>query len=223
MNSIYFRTVEVTQWSFAHDILLESETRRPGSGWFFPYAVAAVAGVNVCLRKVVANDIFAAVKEHRVTHISGAPIVMSTMWLWRFDVKSMGNIPEIPKHEDNEGNLMIAARVWMILTYIINLIWVGCLWRWENCASKMYQNSNFNGKMMRTHWVRGRQTHLDVSKTLGFGWIFTLQPSFIREMITIGYRWYPIFVQTQLLTPWSFNMAGQVLIAMCVYQRVAPL
>jgi fatty-acyl-CoA synthase len=41
--------------------------------------VAAVAGVNVCLRKVVANDIFAAVKEHRVTHISGAPIVMSTM------------------------------------------------------------------------------------------------------------------------------------------------
>jgi fatty-acyl-CoA synthase len=41
--------------------------------------VAAVAGVNVCLRKVVANDICAAVKEHRVTHISGAPIVMSTM------------------------------------------------------------------------------------------------------------------------------------------------
>ncbi|CAK9041434.1 Acetate/butyrate--CoA ligase AAE7, partial [Durusdinium trenchii] len=49
------------------------------NGWFFPYAVAAVAGVNVCLRKVVANDIFAAVKEHKVTHICGAPIVMSTM------------------------------------------------------------------------------------------------------------------------------------------------
>ena len=49
------------------------------NGWFFPYAVAAVAGVNVCLRKVVANDIFAAVQEHKVTHICGAPIVMSTM------------------------------------------------------------------------------------------------------------------------------------------------
>eukprot|EP00438_Fugacium_kawagutii_P009096 Skav206639 [mRNA] locus=scaffold166:58998:62087:- [translate_table: standard] len=49
------------------------------NGWFFPYAVAAVAGVNICLRKVVANDIFAAVKEHKVTHICGAPIVMSTM------------------------------------------------------------------------------------------------------------------------------------------------
>jgi len=49
------------------------------NGWFFPYAVAAVAGVNVCLRKVVADDIFAAVKEHKVTHICGAPIVMSTM------------------------------------------------------------------------------------------------------------------------------------------------
>ena len=53
------------------------------NGWFFPYAVAAVAGVNVCLRKVVANDIFAAVKEHKVTHICGAPIVMSTMFLNR--------------------------------------------------------------------------------------------------------------------------------------------
>jgi len=65
------------------------------NGWFFPYAVAAVAGVNVCLRKVVANDIFAAVKEHRVTHISGAPIVMSTMLqytgpkTWNQDLKFM--------------------------------------------------------------------------------------------------------------------------------------
>lgn len=49
------------------------------NGWFFPYAVTAAAGVHVCLRKVVAADIFAAVREHKVTHICGAPIVMSTM------------------------------------------------------------------------------------------------------------------------------------------------
>ncbi|CAE7292265.1 AAE7, partial [Symbiodinium microadriaticum] len=65
------------------------------NGWFFPYAVAAVAGVNVCLRKVVADDIFAAVKEHKVTHICGAPIVMSTMLqysgarTWSHDLKFM--------------------------------------------------------------------------------------------------------------------------------------
>ncbi|CAJ1364990.1 unnamed protein product [Effrenium voratum] len=65
------------------------------NGWFFPYAVAAVAGVNVCLRKVVADDIFAAVKEHGVTHICGAPIVMSTMLqyrggrTWKQDLKFM--------------------------------------------------------------------------------------------------------------------------------------
>eukprot|EP00434_Breviolum_minutum_P029919 symbB.v1.2.026454.t1/scaffold2646.1/size74176/4 len=65
------------------------------NGWFFPYAVAAVAGVNVCLRKVVANDIFAAVQEHKVTHICGAPIVMSTMLqytgpkTWDQDLKFM--------------------------------------------------------------------------------------------------------------------------------------
>mmetsp|Transcript_103203 Transcript_103203/g.297204 ORF Transcript_103203/g.297204 Transcript_103203/m.297204 type:complete len:563 (-) Transcript_103203:297-1985(-) len=49
------------------------------NGWFFPYAVTAAAGVHVCLRKVIAQDIFAAVKQHGVTHICGAPIVMSTM------------------------------------------------------------------------------------------------------------------------------------------------
>lgn len=44
------------------------------NGWFFPYAVAAVAGVNVCLRKVVANDIFAAVKEHKADGALKRPI-----------------------------------------------------------------------------------------------------------------------------------------------------
>jgi len=45
------------------------------NGWCFPWTMAAVAGVNVCLRKVEAKAIFDAIREHRVTHYCGAPIV----------------------------------------------------------------------------------------------------------------------------------------------------
>jgi len=45
------------------------------NGWCFPWAVAARAGVNVCLRRVEAAAIFDAMRAHRVTHYCGAPIV----------------------------------------------------------------------------------------------------------------------------------------------------
>ena len=45
------------------------------NGWCFPWTVAARAGINVCLRKVDAQHIFAAIKLHHVTHYCAAPIV----------------------------------------------------------------------------------------------------------------------------------------------------
>ena len=45
------------------------------NGWCFPWTVAARAGVNVCLRKVDAQAIFDAMRDHAVTHYCGAPIV----------------------------------------------------------------------------------------------------------------------------------------------------
>ena len=45
------------------------------NGWCFPWTVAARAGVNVCLRKVDAQAIFDAMRDHGVTHYCGAPIV----------------------------------------------------------------------------------------------------------------------------------------------------
>ena len=45
------------------------------NGWCFPWTIAARAGVNVCLRRVDAQHIFAAIKEHGVTHYCAAPIV----------------------------------------------------------------------------------------------------------------------------------------------------
>ncbi|WP_075214268.1 acyl-CoA synthetase [Mongoliimonas terrestris] len=47
------------------------------NGWCFPWSVSAVAGTHVCLRQVRAAPIYEAIAEHRVTHMSGAPIVMS--------------------------------------------------------------------------------------------------------------------------------------------------
>ena len=45
------------------------------NGWCFPWTMAANAGTNICLRRVDAAAIFKLIKEHRVTHYCGAPIV----------------------------------------------------------------------------------------------------------------------------------------------------
>lgn len=49
------------------------------NGWCFPWTVAARAGVNVCLRKVEAQAMADAIREHGVTHYCGAPIVHSLL------------------------------------------------------------------------------------------------------------------------------------------------
>ncbi len=45
------------------------------NGWTFPWVIAARAGVNICLRKVDPAEIFRLIKEHKVSHYCGAPIV----------------------------------------------------------------------------------------------------------------------------------------------------
>ncbi len=49
------------------------------NGWCFPWTVAAMAGTNVCLRRVEAVAILDALDQHGVTHLCGAPIVMGTI------------------------------------------------------------------------------------------------------------------------------------------------
>ena len=49
------------------------------NGWCFPWTLAAVAGTNVCLRRIDAQAIFGLIREHRVTHWCAAPIVHSTL------------------------------------------------------------------------------------------------------------------------------------------------
>jgi fatty-acyl-CoA synthase len=49
------------------------------NGWCFPWAVAATAGVNVCLRKVDPAVVFDVIRRHHVTHMCGAPIVYNML------------------------------------------------------------------------------------------------------------------------------------------------
>ncbi len=49
------------------------------NGWCFPWTVTALAGTHECLRRVEAGPVFAALAEHGVTHMCGAPVVMNML------------------------------------------------------------------------------------------------------------------------------------------------
>ena len=47
------------------------------NGWTFTWSITLQAGTHICLRRVEAGPIFAAIAEHKVSHLCGAPIVMN--------------------------------------------------------------------------------------------------------------------------------------------------
>ena len=49
------------------------------NGWCFPWTMSAVTGTHICLREVRAEAIWDALVDHKVTHLCGAPVVMSTI------------------------------------------------------------------------------------------------------------------------------------------------
>ncbi|MDT8326528.1 MAG: acyl-CoA synthetase [Roseovarius sp.] len=49
------------------------------NGWCFPWTMSAIVGTHVCLRQVRAEPIWNALADEGVTHLCGAPIVMSLM------------------------------------------------------------------------------------------------------------------------------------------------
>jgi len=49
------------------------------SGWSYPWAVVAVGGTQVCLRKVDTAMIFQFIAQYHVTHLCGAPIVLNML------------------------------------------------------------------------------------------------------------------------------------------------
>ena len=49
------------------------------NGWCFPWSIAERAGTSVCLRRVEAKPALEAIRDNRVTHMCGAPIVYSML------------------------------------------------------------------------------------------------------------------------------------------------
>ena len=49
------------------------------NGWCFPWTMSAITGTHVCLRWVRPKAMWEALADHRVTHLCGAPVVMSTL------------------------------------------------------------------------------------------------------------------------------------------------
>ncbi|HEV2300077.1 MAG TPA: acyl-CoA synthetase [Stellaceae bacterium] len=49
------------------------------NGWTYSWALSAVAGTHVCLRRVEPAAIFDSIAEHRVTHLCGAPVVLNML------------------------------------------------------------------------------------------------------------------------------------------------
>ena len=49
------------------------------NGWCFPWTITAMAGTHVCLRAVRGPAMWSLIAGERITHMCGAPIVMSTL------------------------------------------------------------------------------------------------------------------------------------------------
>jgi fatty-acyl-CoA synthase len=70
------------------------------NGWCFPWTVTAMAGTNVCLRRVESAAIYKAFAENGVTHLCGAPIVMQMV---------LGASPEEQQPFSQQVHMMTAA------------------------------------------------------------------------------------------------------------------
>ena len=62
-----------------HSVYLWSLPMFHCNGWCFPWTMSAIIGTHVCLRQVRAEPIWQSIKTHKVSHLCGAPIVMSVI------------------------------------------------------------------------------------------------------------------------------------------------
>jgi fatty-acyl-CoA synthase len=76
MNSIG----NILAWGMSHrPIYLWTLPMFHCNGWCFPWAITAMGGTHVCLRGVEPKAVFDSIRDHDVTHLCGAPIVMNLL------------------------------------------------------------------------------------------------------------------------------------------------
>ena len=68
----------IMSWNMGtHPIYLWTLPMFHCNGWCMPWSLAATAGTSICLRAVRAEPIWEAIREERVDHLCGAPIVLN--------------------------------------------------------------------------------------------------------------------------------------------------
>ena len=68
----------ILEWAMPHHpVYLWTLPMFHCNGWCFPWTIAANAGVSVCLRKVDPKKITDLIADEKVSHFSGAPIVLN--------------------------------------------------------------------------------------------------------------------------------------------------
>jgi fatty-acyl-CoA synthase len=71
-------TSNVLGWNMTHHpVYLWTLPMFHCNGWCYPWTIAALAGTNVCLRRVNAANIYKHIAEDKVSHFCGAPIVLN--------------------------------------------------------------------------------------------------------------------------------------------------
>ena len=90
----------IVTWGMAqHSVYLWTLPMFHCNGWCFPWTLAANAGVCVCLRAVRAEPIFQLIRDEKVTHFCGAPIVLNML----------ANAPDEMKDFSHEVKVMTAG------------------------------------------------------------------------------------------------------------------
>jgi fatty-acyl-CoA synthase len=49
------------------------------NGWCFPWSIAALAGTNICLRRINAREIFELIKKHNVSNLCGTTVIIKML------------------------------------------------------------------------------------------------------------------------------------------------
>ena len=93
------------------------------NGWGYPWTIAALAGTMVCCRNVAAKDIYDLIADHKITHFSGAPIVLNLIANaadnekreidHKVHVITAGAASKFYSRENGEARLRSDARLWL--------------------------------------------------------------------------------------------------------------
>ena len=91
----------VLAWNMAtHPVYLWTLPMFHCNGWCFPWTIASLVGTSVCLRAVRDEAIYDAIRSEGVTHLCGAPVVLSLMAIAPDELKA---------GIEHEVNIMTAA------------------------------------------------------------------------------------------------------------------